>query len=69
MDDYIDGRLLTQLWETQDGSTACAVEPTAGGLELQVIRRGRVVSRRRCASFDELIVAAMSAHRALLAAN
>jgi hypothetical protein len=69
VDHQHEGQLLTDLWETHDGTRACAVEHGAGCLELHVIRRGRIISRRRCATFDELIAAAMTAHRALLTAN
>jgi hypothetical protein len=65
-DGNIDGRMITCVWECRDGTKACAVEHEDGGWELRVVRRGRIVAQHRCASFADLIAAAMAAHDALL---
>jgi hypothetical protein len=62
-----EGQLLTCLWERRDGTKACAVELEGGGWELRVERRGRIVAQHRCASYADLIAAAMAAHDLLVA--
>jgi hypothetical protein len=60
---------LTCLWEIPDGTKAVAIERATGAWELRVLRRGRILSTRRCDSLTDLVAAAVAAHRAISAAH
>ena len=55
--------VMTWLWEMPDGTRAGVVEHTASPQwELRIVKSGRLLDRERCASFADLIAAAMAAH-------
>ena len=55
--------VMAWLWELPDGTRAGVVEHAAPPhWELRIVKGGRVVDCERCASFSDLIAAAMAAH-------
>ena len=54
---------MAWLWELPDGTKAGVVEHAAPPhWELRIVKGGRVIECERCASFADLIAAAMAAH-------
>lgn len=55
--------VMAWLWELPDGTKAGVVEHAAPPhWELRIVKGGRVIECERCASFSDLIAAAMAAH-------
>jgi hypothetical protein len=55
--------VMAWLWELPDGTKAGVVEHAAPPQwELRIVKGDRVIGCERCASFSDLIAAAMAAH-------